>query len=516
MNSTYLRDSITISVDLYRGFIFVLGFLIVFRSQVAYSRWWEGGTLVQQLRGEWFNAFSSLLAFSSSAPEMKDEVLKFQHRLARLMSLLYANALEQLSPDGSPLELIDLEGFDKESLVFMQNSHDPVEITLQWVQRLIVEANTQDIIKIAPPILSRVYNQLGNGIVRLNNVRKIHDYPIPFPITQLISIMLVANWIITSLVCATETINPIMAAVFAFGVQLSFWSINSIAAELEHPFGYDANDLPVLYMQVDLNKSLCSLLQPRATTSPSFDFQKEIHEKLTKSMMGEALPKRRKDEDAASRYDRFTADVDVASHEVASIVHRLEQGVKSAVAPLARLVTPLAAGHDENYRCTDGRADSGDAVEGNATDKYYVDNQVTGADRGDAVEGNATDKYYVDNQVAARPNIALSEADDVARNMDSQQALDPGSGQRAVEVTLMSMQPPHNQGPATGVDVASQARHDVLVPVSLGSDHGLVEDSGAKEPSRSPVEPQRGGLTHAGNEIVQEAACLSNCERTML
>merc|ERR1719217_1360515 len=45
------------------GFTFILGFLIVFRSQQAYSRWWEGGTLLQKLRGEWFNAFSSILAF---------------------------------------------------------------------------------------------------------------------------------------------------------------------------------------------------------------------------------------------------------------------------------------------------------------------------------------------------------------------------------------------------------------------------------------------------------------------
>merc|ERR1719506_3124213 len=79
------------------GFTFILGFLVVFRSQQAYSRWWEGGTLLQQLRGEWFNSFSSLLAFCSSKPEMVQDVTHFKHRLVRLTSLLYMVALEQVT-----------------------------------------------------------------------------------------------------------------------------------------------------------------------------------------------------------------------------------------------------------------------------------------------------------------------------------------------------------------------------------------------------------------------------------
>ena len=34
-----------------------------FRSRIAYNRWWEGGTLLQQTRGEWFNGYSSLIAW---------------------------------------------------------------------------------------------------------------------------------------------------------------------------------------------------------------------------------------------------------------------------------------------------------------------------------------------------------------------------------------------------------------------------------------------------------------------
>merc|ERR1712232_1473391 len=275
---------VAMSANLFRGFTFVLGFLIAFRSQKAYSRWWEGGTLLQQLRGEWFNAFSSLLAFSNTAPHMADEVAKFQHHLVRLLSLLYANALKQVATKPTiSFELIDLHGFDVESLEFMAQAHDACEVTLQWVQRLIVEANGREVIKIAPPLLARVYNQLGSGIVKLNNARKIRDFPIPFPLAQMVTIMIMINMGVTTFVCAVEADNPWLASIFSFVITLSFWGINTIAVELEQPFGDDDNDLPLIDMQSDLNQSLQDLLNPRATIPPAFSFDKEVHTQLTRT-----------------------------------------------------------------------------------------------------------------------------------------------------------------------------------------------------------------------------------------
>ena len=93
------------------GFTSILGFLIVFRSQQAYARWWEGATLLQQIRGEWFNAYSSLLAFTNEAPAKDRDVFVFEHRLVRLFSLLYATALEQVSTsDDKQFEIIKLDG----------------------------------------------------------------------------------------------------------------------------------------------------------------------------------------------------------------------------------------------------------------------------------------------------------------------------------------------------------------------------------------------------------------------
>jgi len=272
-----------VGTSILSGFTFILGFLIVFRSQVAYSRWWEGGALLQKIRGEWFNAFSSLTAFCNTHKMKQHEVDKFQHQLVRLISLLYASALKQLGEDcldEKVFELINIEGFDEESITYLEASTDRCEIVLQWIQRLIVHANNAEVIKIAPPILARVYNQLGNGIVGLANARKIAEYNIPFCLAQMITFMLLIHWCITPVVCATTVKTPYWAGLLTFVVIFSFWSITYIATELEIPFGSEPNDLPMYEMQKDLNQSLKSLLNDLAREPPAFEFVKEWHSQL--------------------------------------------------------------------------------------------------------------------------------------------------------------------------------------------------------------------------------------------
>jgi len=260
-----------VAASVFGGFNFILGFLMVFRCQQAYSRWWEGGTLLQQVRGEWFNAFSSLVAFSNAAPEKTHDVEAFQQQLVRLFSLLYGCALTQVSSmNGNYFELINLDGFDAQSLSFLGTCHDKCEVTLQWIQRIIVEAEQKAIVKIAPPILSRVYNELGNGIVNLNNARKIREFPMPFPLAQMIMVMLIVHAIFTPLICAATLHSPVWAALLTFVVIFSFWSVLYIALELEMPFGYDPNDLPLQKMAEDLNKSLRTLIHPLASSVPGF------------------------------------------------------------------------------------------------------------------------------------------------------------------------------------------------------------------------------------------------------
>lgn len=260
------------AASVFGGFNFILGFLVVFRSQQAYARWWEGGTLLQQLRGEWCNAFSCLVAFCNAGPEKRADVAQFQQQMVRLFSLLHGSALMQVSQSKSNhFALINMDGFDDESLRFLQECPDKCVVTLQWIQRLMVESEQKQILKIPPPILSRVYNELGNGIVNLNNARKIKDFPIPFPLVQMNMVMLIFHAIFTPLICAATVTKLTWAALLTFVLTFSFWCVMYIAMELEMPYGEDANDLPLRDMAVVMNDSLLKMLHPTTQKVPEFN-----------------------------------------------------------------------------------------------------------------------------------------------------------------------------------------------------------------------------------------------------
>mmetsp|Transcript_9308 Transcript_9308/g.16457 ORF Transcript_9308/g.16457 Transcript_9308/m.16457 type:complete len:487 (+) Transcript_9308:68-1528(+) len=257
------------------GYTGILGLVIGTRASNAYSRWWEGGTLLQQLRGEWFNAYSSLLAFTSLKPEMKEDVEKFQQVLVRLMSLLYCSALQQVSTDPhvAPelFELIDTFGMDQEQLDFLDTVNDKVEVVLQWIQRLIVTNIGNGVLPIAPPIISRVFQEYSRGIVNLNNARKIADFPFPFPLVQMLSLMMSIHWLVIPLTCGTIISNIFWAGLLTFLVVFSFWCIHFFSFELEMPFGSSTNHLPLVDMQSDMNKSLLTLLRRKAQFPPDFN-----------------------------------------------------------------------------------------------------------------------------------------------------------------------------------------------------------------------------------------------------
>jgi len=147
---------------------------------------------------------------------------------------------------------------------------------MQWVQHAIIAAEHNGVVKISPPMLARVFNMLSEGMVNLANGRKIMEFPIPFPLAQMITVMLLFHGIAVPLICATTIATIYWACFLCFVVCFSYWTINYIATELEMPFGEDANDLPLSQMLCDMNQSLMTLLTEHAAKCPEFEFHDTV------------------------------------------------------------------------------------------------------------------------------------------------------------------------------------------------------------------------------------------------
>jgi len=256
------------------SFAFILGFLLVFRNSQAHVRFWEGATCVNKVRNHWINAFGSILAFCSKDPEQKDEVRAFRHLCMRLLSMLYASALQRMSDmDDDTMEIIDPTGLEASKLAVLRNCCDAdsrAAVILQWLNRLLIDGEKSGVLKAPPPVIMRAYQELTGGHREMHLAKTITDIPFPFPYAQVITSMMLVHWVVTPLLASQSFVSEYWCFVVVFLSVGSLWALIYIPMQLDNPFGDDANDLPLKEMQHDFNTKLLHMLSAKAESCPAF------------------------------------------------------------------------------------------------------------------------------------------------------------------------------------------------------------------------------------------------------
>merc|ERR1719203_1012142 len=209
------------------------------------------------------------------------------------MSLCHGSALEEIKEqETDAIETIDVVGLDPETVSFLVECKEiwgfnRVELILHLTQSLIIKALDDGILKIGPPILSRVYQTLSRGFVNLLNAKKITDTRFPFPYAQLIAVLLLLSVILTPLMVSAVFKSIALVTTFTFVPIFGVFSLNFIASELENPFGNDDNDLPLQHFQSEMNNSLLMLLHSKsdhiASLSPNCEYESERSQVTTAS-----------------------------------------------------------------------------------------------------------------------------------------------------------------------------------------------------------------------------------------
>ncbi|KAK9805550.1 hypothetical protein WJX72_004682 [[Myrmecia] bisecta] len=90
----------------YQIFAFIVGFVIVFRSNLSYTRYWEGRTLLQNMTGRWADFCTQAVVFDSvhecrpgASEAAKRASQRFADSVVHLCSLMHALALQHLRGD---------------------------------------------------------------------------------------------------------------------------------------------------------------------------------------------------------------------------------------------------------------------------------------------------------------------------------------------------------------------------------------------------------------------------------
>merc|ERR1719473_1464515 len=113
------------------------------------------------------------------------------------------------------------------------------------MEEAVSRGQIQGVILVAPPIMSRFYNELGNGLEGFNEAYRIALVPFPFCFSQMIGWCLVIFFGLCPMVAYAFTGGEMLTSSLTFFSVMGFWGLNRIAIELENPFGCEVNHLPL-------------------------------------------------------------------------------------------------------------------------------------------------------------------------------------------------------------------------------------------------------------------------------
>lgn len=126
----------------------------------------------------------------------------------------------------------------------------------QWISNLMDEAQRTGVLVAPPPLLTRAFNAMENGLQDYHKALKLADTPFPFPYTAGMEVLLTAHFILTPVITAVWTDSVFLMVLFTFFSVWSVWMLHLVAGELENPFGLDETDLDMETLQRDNNAIL--------------------------------------------------------------------------------------------------------------------------------------------------------------------------------------------------------------------------------------------------------------------
>lgn len=227
---------------------FVISMLLVFRTNTAYDRWWEG-------RKQWgglLNAARNLsLKIHGLVGDQNPEVLEFY----RVMIPNYAHALKNhLRGRFIANDFHELPAFKHSDLHL--DDHIPNQIAAALFKKAVALQRKGIIL---PEHVLLINTELESMTNICGACERIKNTPIPLSYSSFIKKFI-------SLYCLTLPIGYVFSLHFLVipFVMFVFYvlaSLEVIAEEIEDPFGVDANDLPIDRICTNIQTSANTLLR---------------------------------------------------------------------------------------------------------------------------------------------------------------------------------------------------------------------------------------------------------------
>lgn len=214
----------------------VLALLLVFRTNTAYERFWEGrklwGSTVSTIRNLVWQIWIAVDEVEPGDRESKITALRLLSAFAisKKLYLRYEQASEELQPWVSPSQY-----------GILQNSQNmPLEI-IRWIADDLQQKYKRGLLTLSQ--LGDIRSLMNKLIDNVGGCERILKTPIPpayvIHLNQLV--------LIYCLILPFQFVKDLgwWTGIFVAIVSFALFGIEEIGVEIENPFGYDMNDLPL-------------------------------------------------------------------------------------------------------------------------------------------------------------------------------------------------------------------------------------------------------------------------------
>lgn len=221
---------------------FVISLLLVFRTNTAYDRWWEG----RKLWGGLVNA-SRTLSMKLAAMSIQETDRAFFRRMIPKFAVVL-NAHLKDEDTGKQL-------FDDLNLELDKHRHKPNQIAAAI---MAYAYKMRDEGKISTEQLLLINTELTQFTEICGGCERIKNTPIPYSYSAFIK-KFIFLYTITLPFGYSFSLGAMVGPIVVF-IFYVLASLELIAEEIEEPFGTDANDLPTEKMSENIKKNVEELL----------------------------------------------------------------------------------------------------------------------------------------------------------------------------------------------------------------------------------------------------------------
>ncbi|GAA4467597.1 bestrophin family ion channel [Nemorincola caseinilytica] len=227
---------------------FVISMLLVFRTNTAYDRWWEG----RKLWGSLVNNSRNLAAkLNAMLPNSDDKNRAFFRKLIPM----FAQALQQHLQAESTRLALDSEPHP-EIPDFDQTKHVPNQVASLMITKLTLLYKDGTITGDQLIVLNE---EMRSFLDICGACERIKNTPIPYSYSTFIK-KFIFMYILTLPIGLVFSLHYLLIPIVAL-VFYVLASLEMIAEEIEDPFGSDPNDLPMKKMTENIGKNVSDILR---------------------------------------------------------------------------------------------------------------------------------------------------------------------------------------------------------------------------------------------------------------